>query len=54
LRRRALKRRQTQAAALAEKAALAKVLEETLKLELSDAKTAITPVVYENCDRQKS
>jgi RNA-directed DNA polymerase len=32
------------AAALAEKAALAKVLEEKLNLELSDAKTAVTPV----------
>jgi RNA-directed DNA polymerase len=31
-------------AALAEKAALAKVLKETLNLELSDAKTAVTPV----------
>jgi group II intron reverse transcriptase/maturase len=30
--------------ALAEKAALAKVLQETLNLELSDAKTAVTPV----------
>jgi hypothetical protein len=32
------------AAALAEKAALAQILKETLNLELSDAKTAITPV----------
>jgi hypothetical protein len=31
-------------AALAEKAAQAKVLKETLNLELSDAKTAVTPV----------